>query len=244
MGIFKKLFPSKGRETIAVQHQLKRGIECPYCGETLEQKPQRKKKCPFCSNTIHIRSGNLVTEEKADEIDKEREEERLRQREEKEKERQRRHLENLCERFEFSVEEFQKREQEFSEKMGGAKPSQIDVVLSLFNEGIVKRKYAKTGIPYYDMALFLNENNRECFHILQLATKMQLKGYQKQEFVTHVGIISSGGCPLCEKLDGKEMTVEEALETMPIPNKDCTFHLYDEKRGFCRCTYYPEVKDI
>lgn len=233
MGIFKKRFPSKKRESIADQPQLKKVIKCPYCEEILEQKPQRKKKCPFCSNTIYVRSGNLVTEERADEIDKEREEERQIQ-----------HLEDLCERFEFSVEEFHKREQEFSEKMGGAKPNQVNVVLSLFNEGIVKGKYAKTGIPYYDMALFLNENNKECFHILQLAIKMELKGYQKQEFVTHVGISSSRGCPSCEKLDGKEMTIEEALETMPIPNKDCTFHLYDEKRGFCRCTYYPEVKDI
>ena len=233
MGIFKKRFPSKRRESIADQHQLKKGIKCPYCRETLEQKPQRKKKCPFCSNTIYIRSGNLVTEERADEIDKERKEEKQRQ-----------VLENLCKRFGHSIEDYQKREQEFSKKIGGAKPNQVDVILSLFNEGIVRGKYAETGIPYYDMALFLNENNKECFHILQLAAKMELKEYQKQEFVTHVGISSAGGCPSCEKLDGKEMTIEEALETMPIPNKDCTFHLYDEKRGFCRCTYYPEVKDL
>jgi hypothetical protein len=233
MGILKRLFPSKGRETIANQHQTKERIKCPYCGETLEQKPQRKKKCPFCSNTIYVRSGKLVTEKQANEIDKEREEER-----------EKGYIEDLCERFAFSAEEYQKREQELSGKMGGAKPNQVDVVLSLFNEGIVKRKYAKTGIPYYDVALFLNENNKECFHILQQAIKMELKGYQKQEFVTHVGITSSKGCALCEKLDGKIMTVEEALETMPIPNKDCTFHLYDEKRGFCRCSYYPEAKEF
>ncbi len=233
MGIFKKRFPSKKRELIVDQPQLKKGIKCPYCEEMLEQKPQRKKKCPFCSNTIYVRSGNLVTEERADEIDKEREEER-----------QRHFLEDLCERFEFSLGDFQKREQEFSEKLGGAKPNQVDVILSLFNEGIVKGKYAKTGIPYYEMALFLNENNKECFHFLQLAAKMKLKEFQKQEFVSHVVICSGGGCESCEKLNDKEMTIEEALETMPIPNKDCTYHMYDEKRGFCRCDYAPEVKDL
>lgn len=33
------------------------------------------------------------------------------------------------------------------------------------------------------------------------------------------------------------MTIEEALEKMPIPCKECTHTISDNKKGFCRCMY-------
>jgi len=44
-------------------------------------------------------------------------------------------------------------------------------------------------------------------------------------------------CEACRQLENKVFTIEEALEKMPIPCKECTQKLYDEKRGFCRCSY-------
>lgn len=33
------------------------------------------------------------------------------------------------------------------------------------------------------------------------------------------------------------MSLEEALEKMPVPCKECSHTISDNKRGFCRCMY-------
>ena len=37
---------------------------CPYCGELLQEKPNRKKKCNSCGKYIYIQDDKLITEEK------------------------------------------------------------------------------------------------------------------------------------------------------------------------------------
>lgn len=52
-------------------------VACPYCNQTLEKAPGRKKKCPHCNNFILVRTRPkdekrvLVTEIEAEEIEKE-----------------------------------------------------------------------------------------------------------------------------------------------------------------------------
>jgi len=254
MGILKRFFSSGEKEKITEQPKFivgtdgklrigspeqkkdvvaeKTELECPYCGKTLEKRPQRKKKCPFCDNMICIRNDALVTEKRAGEIDKERKEER-------EEQRRKRDIEDACEKFGFSLTDYQKREKKFSKKMRGTKPSQVDVILSLFNEKVSKSKSIE-GLSnyYYSMALFLNKNEKEFFHFLQLSAKMKLKelkaeGWKKTEILTS----GKHSCPSCRKLEGKILSIEKALKTMPIPNKECSEPLYDESRGFCRCEY-------
>ena len=43
--------------------------ECPNCGNGLEKKPTRKKKCPNCGKYMRVRSGVVVTEHRAEELD-------------------------------------------------------------------------------------------------------------------------------------------------------------------------------
>ena len=52
-------------------------ILCPYCNDSLEQEPKKKKQCPHCKNFIYVRTSPstrkkiLVTEEGTKEIEKE-----------------------------------------------------------------------------------------------------------------------------------------------------------------------------
>jgi len=97
------------------------------------------------------------------------------------------------------------------------------------------------------MALFKNQRGKDCFVTLQQSHKMELYECKQQgEFIKKVRIFTGGkdSCDACQQLDGKIFTIDEALQKMPIPNKECTFKLYDENRGFCRCSYNAEIEDF
>jgi len=50
-------------------------------------------------------------------------------------------------------------------------------------------------------------------------------------------------CEACKQVDGKILSIKEALKTMPIPIKECTNYPYNENRSFCVCSYEPECDD-
>ena len=199
---------------------------CPYCKKVLKQKPKRKKKCPFCNNDIYVRSkqkifsSTLLNKEDAIAIDE---------------------LKNL-ENFGIKNNDFINKKRKLSKKFGEEAKS-ADVIWGLFNELILKTKNLHSlQVIYYDMALFLNKEGKNCFSVLQKSAKMELMKY-KQRGIKKVQILTSGSsCEACQRLEAKVFTIEEALEKMPIPCKECTNKLYDEKRGFCRCSYLAEIE--
>ena len=71
-----------------------------------------------------------------------------------------------------------------------------------------------------------------------------LRRYQKSE-VNQVKISAIGdSCPACKAQNMKVYLIEDALEKMPIPCKDCTFDLHGEHApvGWCRCIYMPIIE--
>ena len=48
-------------------------------------------------------------------------------------------------------------------------------------------------------------------------------------------------CKNCRRLENKIFKISDALKLMPLPCKDCTYPLYDEDKGFCRCSYSPKI---
>ena len=200
---------------------------CPYCRVVLEQELQRKKKCPFCNNDIYVRSkqkifsSTLLTKEDAIAVD---------------------WLKNL-ENFGIKDNDFINKRIELS-KTFGKEAKSTDVIWGLFNELILKTKDLNSlKMIYYEMALFLNKEGKDCFSVLQQSAKMELMKFKQEGFVKKVRILTAGedSCEACRRLENKVFTIKEALEKMPIPCKDCTRKLYDEKRGFCRCCYVAEV---
>ena len=119
-------------------------------------------------------------------------------------------------------------------------PSTQDVIWSLFHQLIEKNKndFYKLKMIYYEMALYLNEQGKDCSTELQLSHKMQLMMYKKVGIkIVKILTCGTGSCEQCRLLQDTSYTIKEALEKMPIPPKNCTNKMYDENQGFCRCCY-------
>lgn len=193
---------------------FKKKIKCPYCDEVLKKRPSRKVKCPFCKNYIYVRGQKLVIEEEANIID-------------------------ALKMFNFTRDQYLKSEKDLAEKFG-YKPKCRDVIWRICHEEIIKNinNHGFLSSLYYQMALFLNKEGKNFFHILQQARKEELEKMKTID-IKEVEIMSVGGCPSCEELNGKKFTIEEALDKTPIPNKNCSNKDFN---NFCRCIYQPIIR--
>lgn len=101
-----------------------------------------------------------------------------------------------------------------------------------------KNDFQSSSYTYYLMALFVAEiEGKSPTTALTGCQKMSL--YEKQNgYSDSVTIIPAGnGCDSCNALSGTVLTIKEALKTMPLPHKDCTFDLFGNGISFCRCLY-------
>ena len=215
---------------------------CPYCQRVLDKRPKRKKKCPHCENYIYVRrlppKGErrvLVTEEEAEEIDSGWKQLHFR-----------RKWLGMLQQYGIVDEDFDAHRKKLRERLG-QEPSEADVVWSLFHEALGGSM--KSGdlqalkMLYLEMALFLCEEGRDFFHLLQQSRRMELTHYKQSGFVNNVQILTAGdaSCETCQQLQGKVLTLDEALEQMPIPCKECTSELRQGRPGWCRCCYAPVI---
>jgi uncharacterized paraquat-inducible protein A len=230
MNFFKDIFSNKKTSSIAI---------CPHCKETLNEMPSRKKKCPFCKKDIYVRTSPttktkiLATEVEAKKIDTE-----------WEKIREKNRWLNILQSYGITEKDYEKYENELNKKFG-VKPNSRDIIWRIFNELLfVKHNELQTlKMLYYEMAIFLNEEGKDFFKILQQSAIMELKYIQKQGFIKKIKIITTpNSCEACKKLDAKVLTLDEALKELPIPCKECSYIMDNGKRGFCRCLYNAEIE--
>jgi phage FluMu protein Com len=216
-------------------------IVCPYCNEILEEPPKTKKKCPNCKNPVYFKidpysnKQYYLTEQEAPKIEKLQDRYRIEER-----------FYNRFKENDLPERYFKKRQEDYNKKAGGDY-SPFAFINSIFNE--LKLNHTKRNDfftlknMYQSMAYFLYEfnvdrgHNHNFFPYLYESRKMELYDYKSQEkqlgFKMKVEIMTSGkgdACNKCYELEGKKFTIDEALEKMPIPVKDC-------ENGFCRCSY-------
>lgn len=193
---------------------FKKKIKCPYCEGLLEVQPKRKKKCPHCEKYIFIRDHIMVTKENAEIID------------------------NL-KMFEFSVEQYLESKNELGEQFG-FEPKCKDVIWHVCNKEIIKKRNNRSalGTLYYNMAIFLDNAGKDPFEMLKQSAKAKLKSFKK-EGVDIVEITGGNNCTYCMNLKDKIYKIDEALDQMPIPHKDCINVIHNKKGGFCTCQYWP-----
>ena len=203
---------------------------CPYCNALLERMPERKKKCPSCGRYIYVKTRPsdrlrvLVTEEGAKQIEAER------------------NLKSMTERYGISKKELEETSKRLSNKFGYPAKAR-DVMWAILSDRTIdsmkKGDWGKLGWLYFEQALFLHEEGKECFHILQESKRCELRAYQSSGVVKKVEILDAGdsSCTKCQALRGKVFTMTEALNSMPIPIKDCA-----NSCGYCRCVYLPIVE--
>ncbi len=215
------------------------GAVCPYCKQILDKRPKRRKKCPSCGSYMYVRkrppNGErrvLVTEHEAEEIDSEWKQLHFR-----------RKWLGMLQQYGIADEHFDTHRRRLRERFG-QEPSDADVVWSLFHEalhGSMKSgDFQELRMLYFEMALFLYEEGRDFFHLLEQSQRMELTAYKQDGIVEKVRILKTRAtaCEACKRLQGRVFALDEALEQMPIPCKDCTFDFQGTGQpGWCRCLY-------
>jgi hypothetical protein len=144
------------------------------------------------------------------------------------------------ESFGIKERDFDRKAAELSKRFG-AEAAPVDVAWGLYQDIIAgKHGEGESLNPslYYSMALFLDREGRSGFEQLQSAARMQIRRFQETGVVKKLRIRTApGACEACRRQDGKMLTFTQALKQMPIPCKNCTGHMQDEKLSFCRCIY-------
>lgn len=203
---------------------------CPYCHTYLEKIPTRKKKCPECGKPIYIkyrpndRTKRLVTEEQSKEIEEEWQDYLF--------------VKEVTEEFGITKQELDRERGDLA-KQFGQQPNSNDLKWRLYNRAIEKEKdMQKLKSIYYSMALFVQEEGRDPLPLLLKSHRCDLSEMKKNG-ITKVKVRTSGeqSCAECRKLKGQVFSIEEALDTMPLPCKRCMMWLDQEKYSFCRCFY-------
>lgn len=99
-----------------------------------------------------------------------------------------------------------------------------------------KRDYFGESLDLY------KKDDKRFIKVMRAFFKKELLYYKKSGLDKVEIIGSDNGCAECARLKGKVITVREALKTMPLPHKDCTFNLTDSnKYSWCRCCYAPAI---
>lgn len=211
-------------------------ISCPYCGSILETIPERKKKCPACGNLIYPKNDYLskkkllMTEEQAINYDQERD-----------AYYERKKIIKMIEEIGFSEKDYYRVKDDLR-KQYGHEASDKDIYWRFSNErlGILMKKadFQQMKMIYYHQAIFLAEENRDFRAVLKESARCELLNYQISGVVTKVEILACGNsCEQCKSINGRVLTIKQALQEMPLPHPNCTSTIVSEKPGFCRCIY-------
>lgn len=107
-------------------------------------------------------------------------------------------------------------------------------------EAMEKSNFHGMKMAYFEMALHVWENtDKDFIPYLILANQMELQNYKNSGVVSKVYILTAQGqcCEACQQLHGKTYTIEEALQTNPIPCLQCTWPKQGARPGWCRCSY-------
>jgi len=191
--------------------------KCPHCNCLLDPSPKRKKKCLSCGEYICVRQDpydrskiHYVNEDTA-----------------------------LCLDM---LRDLQISEKSYTDARNNAPDNRSlgDIIWSLVT---TKKKAAAERSDWdtiadiaYSQSKYYRFAGKDYFPLLQESVAARLRAAMKTG-VTHVQIITSRDDRVCEKckvLDGKEYTLKEALEIMPLPVA-C-----DD--DWCRCVYSYKMK--
>jgi uncharacterized Zn finger protein (UPF0148 family) len=208
---------------------------CPYCGVTLEKRPQRKKKCPSCGNFIYVktlpttREKVLVTESQAEEIEKQ-----------WAAMYERRKWRDTLASYGISEADYDKEKLRLARQLG-REVKDREIAWTLFSRLLRSTTDLQSlKMINYQMALFVEEDSGDFRPFLEKAAELELLNYKRSRVVRKVQVLSAGAgnsCEVCFEQDGKVYTIDEALKLKPIPCKGCTHTLSGKRAGFCRCLY-------
>lgn len=113
-------------------------------------------------------------------------------------------------------------------------------------EGSRSEDWHTVKMAHFRQALMLFEQGRDHHYLASESRKSELRLIQTNHRnlgVQRVVIAQASDCCLqCSSLEGREYSIDEALEVMPIPVKTCLY--WAEKNphgGWCVCYYAPVI---
>jgi hypothetical protein len=185
---------------------------CPYCGYNLDVIPKRKKKCPKCDKDIFISQGKLYTKE----------------------EKEIRDWLSREQGLGITRKMFNEEREKLSEQFGSIASINDTAwrILNIINTP--SKSYQDRKFIYMAMEHILSIENKDTKSMRVEVNRMELlhikdEGFKKVKICTYGGLIDDFVCDECERLSKMVFTIDEALKTMPIPNR-C-------KNERCRCSY-------
>jgi hypothetical protein len=106
-----------------------------------------------------------------------------------------------------------------------------DAVWAMFNKSlsINANNFGVQAQIYFSMAVFLRDEGKDPYYILQEALRAELVNYQSSNIKLDVQIISNKSCN-CSYLNGRTYSVEDAIRLKFIPVKNC-------EKKYCSATY-------
>ncbi len=180
--------------------------KCPYCFKVIDYEFTRSGKCPHCGQKIILKQGEMITLEELS------------------------ILKSLS-KYQIDKELFIKERKQLSRKFGSI-ASINDTIWSILNKGTSTGNNFEIGTSYFNMARLAAEEGKDTKPFTREENKYRLLEIKSYGIVSKVFILNANDdniCEECRKLSGKIMTIEYALEYMPIPNL-CT-------NKICRCFY-------
>lgn len=204
---------------------------CPYCDYHFPVMPQRKDLCPSCNKVIYVwysttqNLKKLITEDDAHRITREITE----------------HIEkyellNKQDTLDKTEEDVKHLQEELLEKDPTA--TLDDAYLFLLNNKIWEtRAFSEKSRLHYLKALILDNSEKDFYPDLRESKRLELLHLKTHDYVRKVQIITNpDSCKICKRDSDQILTIEDALERMPLPHKDCSRPMNCET-GFCRCSY-------
>ena len=208
-------------------------VPCPHCGAEMKPPPKAKKKCRACGNYVRYKTRpetlekDWVTEEEAERIDFQW------------STGQGRPDQRQFYGFGLTGEEFRAIRENFERE--NPESTYDDVLQEVYR--VLRRR---VGEDRFDQLLRSHAWDAFRFgwgHIplVRELHRRELKRFQADEYKKVE--IYGGECSACRVLEGKQIPIEEALRTKPIPSGDCTGklaeHAKKEGPGWCNTHYSP-----
>lgn len=201
----------------------------------LKKAPVRNAKCPDCKKKIFVRTKqklyreSLLTKEQADVTDE---------------------FRVLCEAHGLTQNRFKQTKKlltkEFQKRGFSGETSDADVLWRIYNDLIIsygkERQFDQVSYIYASMAGHLSRRGKDSFN-LQVESKKAYLAHLKNIPVEDKDKLKvtidapNHECAVCKKLNGKEISIDEAISKMPLPPKKCTYLIRKGEAPFCVCGY-------
>lgn len=142
----------------------------------------------------------------------------------------------LTKQIGLSANDFTLKEKQLSVR---AIPAARDIFWSLANDALGlysrQRKWQDLKVVYWTLARQQFEQGQPHLDFLRQAAKAELQHLRSVDIIKGARIAAGpDACSPCRENNGRTYSVQQAMQTMPIPNPTC-------QNGWCRCAWMGEI---